>query len=212
MRQHRGTGILGLLLLVAGGCTSPIKAWQASLEEYVDEQGNGDLNVLRSVDRSPAESDFGLIGARYEGIPFVLPRRTDANGVLLGHRTFAGRGWYVYLVGTVEYRGAFVDFPVDEARLTDIRLAAVSGGGGSFRWLLGPPDEAAVERYCRPQLERWRRSHPSRAEATGAPTTFPTPADDFGLDVAPAAITVVDGHSQAQWTLPLNARDDPSRE
>ncbi|MHC4080705.1 MAG: hypothetical protein ACYTFF_15335 [Planctomycetota bacterium] len=204
MRRLKRTGTLGLLMLLAGGCAaSPIKAWQAALEEYVEEQGNGDLNVLRAVDRSPSESDFGVIGAKHEGIPFVMPKRTDANGVLLGYRTLDGRGWYVYVVGTVEYHGAFVDFPLDDPRLTDIRLAAVSGGGGSFRWLLSPPDEAAVVRYCEPQLEKWRHSHPSRAAATAAPTTFPTPADDFRLDVAPEAFTVVEEHSRATWTLPL---------
>ena len=193
------------LLLLLGGCAaSPIKAWQASLEEYVIEQGNGDPNVLRNVDRSPSEGDFSLIGARHEGIPFVLPRRTDANGVLLGHRTFDGRGWYVFLVGTVKYRGAFVDFPRDDPRLDDIRLIAVCASGGAFDWLVGPPDDAAVDHYCRPQLEAWRRSHPSRAEATVAPTTFPTPADDFQLDVATEALAVVDEHSQAKWTLPLD--------
>ena len=54
-----------LLVLVATGCTAnPMRAWQASLEEYVATTGNGDLNVLRTVDSSPSESDFGLIGDR----------------------------------------------------------------------------------------------------------------------------------------------------
>ena len=206
MNPLKGMGILGLLLLTGGCAANPIKAWQASLEEYVEEQGNGDLNVLRTIDRSPSESDFGLIGASHEGISFVLPQRTDANGVLLGHRAHDGRGWYVYLVGTVEYHGAFVDFPLDDPHLTDIWLAAVSGDGGTYRWMLSPPDKTAVDRYCRPQLDEWRRSHPSRAEATEAPTTFPTPADDFRLDVAPETFTVVDEHSQATWTLPLDSQ------
>jgi hypothetical protein len=203
-------GCLALLLLLLGGCAAnPIKAWQASLEEYVLEQGNGDPNVLRTMDRSPAEGDFSLIGARYAGIPFVLPRRTDANGVLLGHRTLDGRAWYVFLVGTVEYRGAFVDFPLDDPRLTDIRLIAMCASGGAFDWMVGASDDVAIDHYCRPQLETWRRSNPSRAEATAAPTVFPTPADDFHLDVALEAVTVLDDHSQARWTLPLEA---PARE
>jgi hypothetical protein len=205
MNRLKASVILGSLLLLVG-CTSPIKAWQASLEEYVEEQGNGDLNVLRTIDRSPSGSDFGLIGAKHEGIPFVLPRRTDANGVLLGLRQHDGRGWYVYIVGTVWYRGSFADFPQDDATLKDIRVAAVSGGGGAYRWMLSAADQAAVDLYCEPQREEWRRSHPSRAEATDAPTTFPTPADDFRLDVAPEAFTVVDEHSQATWTLPLEDR------
>ncbi len=192
-------------LLAAGGCANPIRAWQTSLEEYVVNQGNGDLNVLRSRDRRPSESDFGLIGASTGGVPFVAPVRTDANGVLLGLRSFHDRSWYVYLLGTVKYHGAFVDFPLQDPRLRDIRLVAVSGDGGSFRWLVSLPDGAAVDRYCRPQLETWRRSHSSRAQATTAPTRFPTPADDFRLEVAPEALTVVDEHSHAQWTLSLES-------
>ncbi|MHC4414973.1 MAG: hypothetical protein ACYS0G_06800 [Planctomycetota bacterium] len=193
-----------VLILVAGGCSAnPIRAWQASLEEYVVTEGNGDPNILRSEDRPPSESDFGLIGAKGGGLPFISPRRTDANGVLLGLRNARDRDWYVYLVGTVEYRGSFVDFPLDDPRVTDIRLIAFSIRGGEFAWGVGEPHEAAVEQYCRPQLETWRRSHPSRAGATQAPTSFPTRKDVFRLEVAPLLMVAIDEHSQARWMLQL---------
>ena len=44
----------------------------------------------------------GLLGASRAGFPFIAPRRTDANGVLLGHRLIDDRRWYVYLLGMVE--------------------------------------------------------------------------------------------------------------
>jgi hypothetical protein len=206
MRRLIRPSVLALLLLAGGCAANPLKAWQASLEEYVVNQGNGDLNVLRNRDRAPSENDFSLIGASTGGVPFLAPVRTDANGFLLGLRSFHDRSWYVYLVGTVKYHGTFAAFPLDDPRLTDIRIAAVSGAGGAFDWLVSLPDAAALAGYCRPQLEAWRLSHPSRAEATEAPTRFPTAADDFRLDVAPQALTVLDHHSKAQWTLPLDAQ------
>ncbi len=193
-----------LPLLLAGGCSAnPIKAWQASLTEYVVEQGNGDLNVLRSIDRSPTEGDFGLIGAAKGGVLFIAPQRTDATGVLLGHRVVDDRGWYVYLLGMVQYRGMWADWPLDDPRLTDIRLVALSGPADALSWLVSEPDAEALKRYCDPQVEAWRRSHPSRTDADDAPTVFPTTGDQFRLSVDAGVFDVVDEHSRARWTLPI---------
>ncbi len=194
----------------AGGCTNPVKAWQSSLERYVAEHGHGDPNVLRRTDRPPSESDFGLIAARRSGFPFISPRRTDANGVLLGLREIDGNGWYVYLVGMVQYRGKWVDWPLDDPRITDIRLIALTTHGDTFTWLTGDPDDAALEQYCRPQEERWQRSDPSRADSPNAPALFPTDADVFTLTVDPDEMTVHDEHSNAQWTLDLTESDPSS--
>ncbi len=192
-----------LALLAAAGCSSnPVKAWQASLTEYVVEQGNGDLNVLRSIDRSPTEGDFSLIGAARGGIWFASPRRTDATGVLLGRRVVDDHGWYVYLLGMVQYRGTWVDWPLDDARLTDVRLVAVSGPAHALHWRISDPDPEALDLYRAPQIEAWRRSDPSRAAADDAPITFPTAKDRFRLSVEADAFSVVDEHSQARWTLP----------
>lgn len=187
----------------AGGCYNPtaVEAWQASLGRYVAEQGHGDVNVLRRTDRPPSESDFGLIGAATAGFPFIAPRRTDANGVLLGHRVIGGPAWFVYLVGMVEFRGWFVNWPLDKPRVREIRLIAVSGQGGEFTWMTGEADPVALDRYCAPQRERWRQSDPSRADSPEAPTVFPTEADAFEMTVEEGTVTVVDRYSEAVWTL-----------
>ncbi|MHC4219735.1 MAG: hypothetical protein ACYSU7_14940 [Planctomycetota bacterium] len=211
MRRLLRTSLFALLLLAGGCAANPIKAWQASLEEYVVNHGNGDLNVLRRPDRNPSESDFPLIGASRSGVLFIAPVRTDANGELLGLERIRDRNWYVYLVGFVEYRGSFVDFPSDDAHLTDIRIAAVTGTGGEFEWLVSEQDADALHRYCGPQVEAWRQSHPDRAQDTTAPTRFPTPADDLQMIVAPPALTVTDEHSRAKWTLSLETRNDTPR-
>jgi len=193
-----------ILVLPMTGCATPtaVESWQSSLERYVSEQGHGDLNALRRADRPPSESDFGLIGATTAGFPFIAPRRTDVNGVLLGHRKIAGRNWFVYVVGMVEYRGWFVNWALDQSRVTDIRLIALSERGGEFTWMTSEPDAAALERYCGPQREQWRRSDPSRADATDAPSVFPTDADQFQLTVEPdGGVRVVDRHSDAAWKL-----------
>ena len=201
--RHVRLLVVVVIIGLAGGCAGPVKAWQSSLERYVAVEGHGDLNVLRRTDRAPSESDFGLIAAARSGFPFIRPRRTDANGVLLGHRDIDGRGWYVYLLGMVQYRGKWVDWPLDEPRVTDIRLVAFTTHGDTFTWLIGDPDDAALQQYCLPQRERWQRSDPSRADSPDAPTVLPTDGDVFKLTVDPAVLTVVDEHSKAQWTLKM---------
>jgi len=192
-----------ILIFPTTGCTSPtaIESWQLSLERYVAEQGHGDLNVLRRTDRPPSESDFGLIGATTAGFPFIAPRRTDAYGVLLGHRNIADRNWFVYVVGMVEYRGWFVNWALDKPRVMDIRLIALSERGGEFTWITSEPDAAALERYCGPQRQRWQQSDPSRADTTDAPCVFPTDADEFQMTVDQDGVRVVDRHSDAAWRI-----------
>ncbi len=196
-----GTLTLGL----AGGCTGPdpVEAWQSSLEQYVSVEGHGDLNALRRTDRAPSESDFGLIGASRAGFPFIAPRRTDANAVLLGHRLIDDRHWYLYLVGMVEYRGSFVDWPLDDPRVTEIRLVALSEADGAVDWRVGESTLVALERYCLPQRQRWQRSDLTRAGSLDSPTVFPTDADVFELTVGAETMKVIDQHSKAEWTLRL---------
>ncbi len=190
-----------VLLIAACGCAGPVKAWQKSLETYVAREGNGDLNVLRTLDTSPAESDFSPQGVSNAGMPFLYPLRTDAGGVLLGYRTALDRPWYIFLVGFTEYKGTFQNFPVDEHTLTDIRMIACSARDGMFTWLAGEPDPEALALYCTPQLQAWRASHADRAAATEAPTTFPTPADILRLETTPDSFIVTDDHSGARWVL-----------
>ena len=200
-----GTLTLGL----AGGCTGPdpVEAWQSSLEQYVSVEGHGDLNALRRTDRAPSESDFGLIGASRAGFPFIAPRRTDAGGVLLGHPLIDDRRWYVYLLGMVEYRGSFVDWPLDDPRVTEIRLVALSEADGAVDWRVGESTLVALERYCLPQRERWQRSDLTRSGSLDSPTVFPTDADVFELTIGAETMKVIDQHSKAEWTLRLIDQD-----
>jgi hypothetical protein len=192
-------------LVAAGGCSgdAALRAWQRSLEEYVTDHGNGDPNVLRAIAEDPSESDFGLIGARSSGVLFVFPARTDVAGLLIGHRRVADRAWYIYMVGAVKYHGSFSNFPLDDEELRDLRPAAFSAQGGRYEWALGERDEEAMRLYRRPQLEAWRRSDPSRKNASEAPMTFPTPADDWRIETTGETIRVTDDHSGASWSLPI---------
>jgi len=64
MNRLIASSLLALLVHLAAGCAAnPIGAWQAHLEAYVADQGNGDLNVLRRPDRKPSENDFNMISA-----------------------------------------------------------------------------------------------------------------------------------------------------
>lgn len=200
-----------LLVLFAEGCSTgnAMQAWQAEVERYIIKEGNRDPNVLRDVRGRPSQREFGVIGAAEKGFPFFAPARTDVTGVLLGHRLIESQHWYIFLVGAVQYHGAFVDFPLEDAQVKDLRLAAFSGDNGEFRWQVSDEDAAAVEQYRQPQVESWRRSHPSRADSTDVPTSFPTPADNFRLTVEPPLVTVLDEHSLARWTLLVPPRREP---
>ncbi len=211
-RRCRGPENVLIPFFLLGGCAAgdPIAAWQGYLESYVAKQGNGDPNVLRTTGDDPAHREFGMIGATRGGVPFVSPRRADATGLLLGHRRAAGRSWFVFLVGAVEYRGLFVEFPLEDPRVTEIRLAAWSPDGGAegtgraFVWCVGDADREALRRYVDAQRELWRRTHPERADADDAPSTFPSEHDAFRLEAADDLFTVRDEHSGASWTVPLD--------
>ncbi len=66
---------------------------------------------------------------------------------------------------------------------------------------MSDPNGAAVDRYCDPQVQRWRQSHPDRADDRSAPTEFPTDADRFRLEHDGRAFLVTDDHSTAEWRL-----------
>jgi hypothetical protein len=201
-----------VVVAIPWGCsTAPITAWQRSIDRYVAEQGNGDPNVLRDAGASPDEPDvprqFGLIGARKGGIPFLMPQRTDATALLLGHCEAGGRMWFIFLVGSVRYRGTVTDHPLDDPQVLDIRLAACSAAPPrlDFDWRVEKRNPQAVRRYAGAQLAVWRRSDRMRAGDEECPSTFPTPLDAFRLEVAGGSVTVTEGRSGATWTLALDA-------
>jgi len=60
------------LALSATGCagsSKPIRAWQASVETYIADHGNGDVNALRNIVQRPSQKTFDLIDAKSGGIP-----------------------------------------------------------------------------------------------------------------------------------------------
>ena len=193
------------IAVVLGGCTSSqaIRDWQDSVETYIDEHGNGDPNVLRSVSDDPAAKDFGLVGAQNEGVPFVLPSRTDVTSAVLGHRRHNDRFWFIFMVGATRYRGAFSNFPLEDAQLRDLRPAALSVEGGTYLWRLGDRDTEAMDVYIEPQIERWRQSDTSREVASKPTTRFPSPADDWTINIDEAGVTITELHSGARWVLEL---------
>ncbi len=197
------------LALSATGCagsSKPIRAWQASVETYIADHGNGDVNALRNIVERPSQKTFDLIDASSGGIPVVAPSHTDVNGLLLGHRRINGRKWYLFLVGALHYDGRFENIPMDDPQLRDVRIMALCGDRGTLRWIVGRENKQALARYRRRQQETWRRRHPGRADADPAPSRFPTDQDNFKLSISAVSVTVVDESSGAQWALPIPAR------
>ncbi len=197
------------LTLIATGCagsSKPIRAWQASVETYIADHGNGDVNALRNIAQRPSHKTFDLIDASSGGIPVVAPSHTDVNGLLLGHRFINGRKWYLFLVGALHYDGRFENIPLDDPQLRDVRILALCSDRGTLRWIVGRVNEQALARYRRRQQETWRRRHPGRADADPVPSRFPTDHDNFKLSISAVSVTVVDEPSGAQWALAIPGR------
>ncbi len=197
------------LALSATGCagsSKPIKAWQASVERYIADHGNGDVNALRNIVQRPSHKTFDLIDAKSGGIPIVAPTHTDVNSLLLGHRRINGQKWYLFLVGALHYDGRFENIPLDDPQLRDVRIVALRSDRGRLTWIVGRENEQALAHYRRRQQETWRRRHPGRADADPVPSRFPTDQDHFKLSVSAVGVTVVDESSGAQWALPIPGR------
>ena len=197
------------LALSATGCagsSKPIRAWQASVETYIADHGNGDLNALRDIVERPSQKTFDLIDASSGGIPVVAPSHTDVNGLLLGHRRINGRKWYLFLVGALHYDGRFENIPLDDPQLRDVRIVALCGYRGKLRWLVGRENKQALAHYRRSQQETWRQRHPGRDDADPVPSRFPADQDNFKLSISAVSVTVVDKSSGAQWALAIPGR------
>lgn len=194
------------LALSATGCagsSKPISAWQASVERYIADHGNGDINALRNIVERPSQKTFDLIDASSGGIPVVAPSHTDVNGLLLGHRAINGQKWYLFLVGELHYDRQFENIPLDDPELGDIRIVALCGDGGKLKWIVGLENKQALARYRQSQEKAWRRRHPGRDDADTAPSRFPARADSFKLSTSAVGVTVVDEPSGAQWALAI---------
>lgn len=175
-------------LLACNSSTKPLTAWQNSLESYIIDQAGGDYNALRNVNSNdrPSQKSFRLINAATSGIPIVTPTQTDANGLLLAHRTINGNNWYIFLVGTVKYDGNFTNIPLDDPSVKDVRLIALTGDSGKPVWALGSSCNVAIDQYY-----------------SNTNSTFPNGYEAFEVAIAGRQVTVVDQNSQAQWALSI---------
>ncbi len=190
--MRRGTtGLLLFLFALAclGACTAtPIERWQRSVERRVLDQGGGDPSVLRFTGIEPNRVDD--IGRRARLIEMFPSNRRDVHGVLLPPQQIHGRTWQPFIVGVVRYSGLLDRFPLEHARVEDIRLALMRVAGDSLVWLLSEPDPQAMHAYLDARK--------------GKTTMFPLPSDAFGVEVSSHEVRVVERTTGALWRIPLD--------
>jgi hypothetical protein len=174
--------LLPLLMLAVAGCSSrgSITSWQNGVERYVADRG--DPSALRDVTIGTRRG-FAVIGN-------VDPKEaTDANGVLLGHKTVDNRPWFIYLVGIVTRQ-----------KVTDIHIAAVTFAGGKPQWAMSEKDAHATTLYRHYNEGLWRKEH-AHAKPPASYTTFPRDADVFELTGSGTTIIATHQGSGAMWKL-----------
>lgn len=204
-----GAILASTLTLGAIGCAGapkPIGAWQRSVQTYIAEQGNGDLNALRNLTERPSQRQFGLLRADTGGVPVLLPSHTNVKAVLLGRRSIKGLNWFVFLVGTLHYDQQYNNIPLDDPQLRDIRVVALSTDRGKLKWVVGQKDSVALGRYLQHKQETWRWRHPSSDNDDGVFSGFPAAQDNFKLSIFGGGINVVDAPSGAHWALAMPSR------
>jgi hypothetical protein len=150
------------------------------VQAYVVDEGNGDLNSLRTANVDPGRPGFRIFSADN------VEESTDFAGVLVGVQQSPTRLWYVYVVGEVT-----------KEQLKGTRLAALSQTDGQFLWQMGQDDGVATAAY--------RQHHERGRAASGNPSqailTFPNAGDQFELQNGGETITVRETSSGAQWTM-----------
>ncbi|MCB9844773.1 MAG: hypothetical protein H6811_02135 [Phycisphaeraceae bacterium] len=173
-----------VLSVVLSGCgVDPLRAWRGSVERYVRDQGNGDLNSLRLASESGDRFDW--LGPRAGGIEIFPANRDDVHGVILGRAEMEGSTWQFFLVGVVHYKGMLENMPVGHASLKDVRLLALRPEGGKWTWRTGPADLQALARYVADQ---------------GDETVFPQPGDRLELTTGHSA-RATERRSGASWVI-----------
>ena len=190
--KHSTLPLIGLLLLgafLAGGCAKSVsfESWRNDVDAYVREKGGGDPAVLRTLDASPSHRGFRVISKARP------TESTDVVGVLIGSARAAGRPWTVFLVGLV-----------DESKVEDIRLAALSIQNGRHTWRWGIEDDSAVEAYTDYNKRLARRRFPDRRKPPPGYLAFPREDDRFELATESASLGVTHPPSGAKWHVNLN--------
>lgn len=165
-------GATGLAGCAAPGPEVSLADWQSAVEEYVWEEAAGDPAALRDLESAPGRRGFALFSDPDPA------RSTDARGVLVAHRTVAGRPWFVFLVGLV-----------GQGAVRDVRPAAFSAPAGEFEWVVGEPNGQSLAAYL------------ARATTGG----FPAAGDAFELTADENRVTIVERVSGARWGLTLPA-------
>jgi hypothetical protein len=189
--------ILALHLVLSAmmtGCSSSggsvsLEGWRSTVEKYIDTQGQGDPNILRSVTWPQSRREFSAIGGE-------LPEQSqDARGVLVGAPLVGNARWYVFVVGIVS-RG----------EVQDIRLMALNSAVSRHVWRSGSADAEALKTYKAYYDKLWRSRFPGRQTAPMQYTTFPKEADAFDLTVNAGAVSATHPPSGAVWELVVDPR------
>jgi hypothetical protein len=175
-----------------------LKTWQKDVERYVEKRDN-DPAVLRDVTLGGGQGGrrgFAVIGKDDARVS------TDANGVLVAHESALNRPWFVYLVGVV-----------DEQKVKEIRVAALSMLHGKATWRVGPKDPEALKRYRDAGLAQYREQHPEssspqdkkakQAQIPSEYTTFPRSTDQFDATINGSNVQVIHKGSDARWEVNL---------
>ncbi len=183
---------LVILLLASAGCASQptLSSWQGSVTKYVREKGHGSPIVLREMTLPDNRPGFSVIGHH------DTTESTDVNGLLLGHEQVGGRMWFVYLVGLVQ-----------QERVKDIRLAAVSMEGGKTVWKRGKESERRLAAYRDYGLKQVQERFPDRTKAPPPRYLgFPRRDDVFTLSNTNGKLVATHEPSGARWGLTLADR------
>lgn len=188
MRSGRGPSLLifGMFVVLMGGCAievsdpPTVQSWQQGLEKYVWDRGNGDPNVLADLSWDDVHHGFAVIG---DPLP---DRSTDQIGLLVAHRTFEGKPYFVFLLATVRNQ-----------ELDSLRAVALQVEGKAFHWAVGEDDPKSLSAY-----RAWSdagRAPPSDARV--APPPFPGRDGTFLVTVEQDQFVIVHRESGARWNV-----------
>ena len=178
MTHPRTLALIALTAALSAGCstTSTIPQWQKEVEDFVNIEGNGDLNALRDAHNASGRRIMAVHGGEDPA------KSTDVVGIVLGPRTFDNRPAYVFLVGIIE-RGT----------PQDIRIATLSRKGKDLMWRIDTPDPKTLATY-----RRGRQSKPTRY----APSLLWPPKEDiYEVTSTSHNVTVTELRSGAKWEM-----------
>ena len=179
-----------LLLFISTGCTSApritIPRWQKAVTQYVKEEGNNRPSILRDVTIKGGRRGFAVLGHPHPD------KAQDVVGLLLAHRSVAGRPTFIYLVAQVRSQ-----------EVRDLRLATLSELDGQLRWTLSPENDDARKIYLDWRRSRWQSLYPDRDDPPLSYQGFPLDEDTFDVTLADQHITAEHPPSGARWILPI---------